>query len=164
MGYTTVFEGEIIIVPHLDDETNNLINGLSKTRRMKRNLKKLAEMLNITEDECFQKYGTEVEFYFNPISNNFGQEHDMSIIDYNNPPSTQPSLWLQWIVEDKNRIIWSGGEKFYEYVEWLEYLINKILKPIGYICNGKISFEGEDEDDYGIIIVKNNKVKVKFNK
>ena len=38
------------------------------------------------------------------------------------------------------------------------YLINKILKPAGYIVNGEIEWNGEDFGDRGEIIVKDNKV------
>lgn len=145
MGYTTDFNGQFTIDKVVDDETYALINGLAQTRRMKRNI---------------EGYGVEGEFYFNPDDlDGFGQTHDDTIIDYNEPPMTQPSLWLKWhITEDKQHIEWTGEEKFYGYVEWMEYLINKILKPRGYVVNGEVEFQGEDQDDYGFVIVKDNVV------
>jgi len=147
MGYTTDFDGCFKIDRPLDDETFNLINGLANTRRMKRDLD--------------TKYGEEGEFYYKPDSNDFGQENDDNIIDYNMPPKTQPGLWLQWIVLDDHQTIeWDGGEKFYDYIEWIEYLINKILGPRGYKINGEVYWQGEDPNDRGKIEITDNLVKI----
>jgi len=64
-------------------------------------------------------------------------------------------------MEQKTVIIWDSGEKFYEYVDWIKYLIDKILKPRGYVVNGLVDWQGEEFDDRGKIIVFNNVVKVK---
>jgi hypothetical protein len=55
-------------------------------------------------------------------------------------------------------IEWDGGEKFYNYTEWLVYLINKILKPNGYVLNGVVQWQGEEVGDVGEIFVEDNKV------
>lgn len=105
--------------------------------------------------------GTEGE-YFVGGEGFMGQERDCSIVDYNCPPSTQPSLWCQWIPnEDGTQIEWDGNEKFYSYVEWLEYIIEHFLKPWGISLTGAMKWFGEDRDDIGVIIVDNNKVTVR---
>jgi len=50
------------------------------------------------------------------------------------------------------------GEKFYGWLEWLEYIIRYQLKPWGYLLNGQVSWRGENSGDSGIIYVKNNRV------
>ncbi len=40
--------------------------------------------------------------------------------------------------------MWNGAEKFYNYVEWLQYLIDKILAPRGYTLNGECQWFGEN--------------------
>ena len=122
MGYTTDFDGEVKTDRPVDDKTYELINGLNRTRRMKRKI---------------EGYGVEGEFYFNPDSNSCGQDwDDPTIVDSNNPPRTQPGLWMQWKMNsDKQTIEWDGGEKFYDYIEWMVYLIDKILAPKGYKVN-----------------------------
>lgn len=55
-------------------------------------------------------------------------------------------------------IVWDGCEKFYFYIEWLEYLIENFLKPWGYKLNGSVSWRGELFSDIGVITVENNKV------
>lgn len=52
----------------------------------------------------------------------------------------------------------SEAEKFYNYVEWIEYLINNLLKPKNYIVNGVVAYQGEDFDDFGTIFVRDNHV------
>lgn len=82
----------------------------------------------------------------------------------------QPGLWLRWEVvndeEDENKMYlqWDGGEKFYSYIEWLKYLINKFFQPWGIMLNGEIEWFGEENTDMGKIIVKDNVVKVRVAK
>jgi hypothetical protein len=61
-------------------------------------------------------------------------------------------------VDDNGHITWDGVEKFYEYVAWLEFLVNTYLKPWGYVLNGTIDYQGEDDEDFGRIIVADNEV------
>lgn len=148
MGYTTDFSGSFKLDRPLDIETFNLLKGLSSTRRMARNV-----------DE--KKYGVEGEFYVK--GKGFaGQDRDKTIIDFNTPPKTQPGLWCQWVPNDTGtEIEWDGNEKFYCYVEWIQYIIDKILTPRKYKLNGEVEWQGEDSGDVGKIVIKNNVVKVK---
>ena len=141
MGYTTEFRGGWKLNKKLDDDTFNLLVGLASTRRVARNL---------------EGYGVEGEFYWKD-DGNCGQNHTPDVIDSNRPPKTQPSLWLQWVpTEDRMGIEWDGGEKFYSYVEWIEYLITAILAPRGYVLNGSVEWRGEEWDDIGIIRIEDN--------
>ena len=150
MGYTTDFYGTLELNRQLTVDEKNYLNKFSDTRRMARNV-----------DE---KYGVEGEFYIDG-SGFLGQDRDDDIIDYNRPPKTQPGLWCQWVPTwDGRGIEWDGGEKFYNYVEWLEYLIDKVFpwilkegdEPL--VLNGEIEWYGEDREDVGKIVVKDNKV------
>jgi len=99
--------------------------------------------------------------YFVGGKGHAGQVHDASIIDYNGTPTGQPGLWCQWTVnEDGTRLEWDGGEKFYSYTEWLQYLINHFFSKWGVILNGEVEWQGEDATDVGKIVVTNNEVKV----
>ena len=90
---------------------------------------------------------------------NFGQDDDPSVIDHNDPPKNQPGLWCQWVPSaDGEGIEWNGGEKFYYYVEWLNYIIKNFLIPWGLVLNGTVKWRGEDFNDAGKIIVKDNVV------
>ena len=74
----------------------------------------------------------------------------------------QTGLWCNWELDDTGtELKWNGGEKFYNYIEWLEYLIQHFFTPWNIKLNGKIKWNGEDSDDVGLITVKNNKVTYK---
>ena len=150
MGYTTDFEGSFNITPVLSQKDNEFLTKFSETRRMARNVG--------------PEYGIEGEFYVDGTGW-AGQDSDTTVINYNKPPSTQPGLWCQWVpTDDGSELVWDGGEKFYNYVEWLDYLIDKILAPRGYTLNGECQWFGEERDDVGVIIVKNNIVTTKVGK
>lgn len=145
MGYTTDFTGVLKLNKKLTDEDKEFLDKFNNTRRMARDVD--------------AKYGIEGEYYVDG-GGMMGQDRDDTIIDYNRPPKTQPSLWCQWMPTDDGwGIEWDGGEKFYNYVQWLEYLIANFLAPNGYLLNGTIDWEGEDNEDIGKIVVKDNDVK-----
>jgi hypothetical protein len=68
-------------------------------------------------------------------------------------------LWCQWIATPDGRgIEWDGGEKFYHYIAWLQYIILHFLEPWGYRLSGEVKWTGEDPSDTGRIIVEDNKL------
>lgn len=148
MGYCTSFEGSFKLNKKLHPKLHEFLNKLAETRRMKR---KVSEGL----------YGVEGEFFVDSKAE-FGQDtNNPNVIDMNEPPRTQPGLWCQWEpTEDGLEIKWNDGDKFYEYVDWIEYLIKKILAPNGYVLNGQVDWRGEDFYDIGSIIIKDNEVKI----
>ena len=146
MGYTTDFSGRFELDKPLAPKMKKFLTLLNETRRMKRNV-----------DEAF---GIDGEFFVFGTGS-YGQDQDNTIVDYNQQPSTQPSLWCQWTPsEDGTAIEWDGGEKFYAYSEWLFYIINKILAPNGYTLNGTVIWQGEETGDVGKIHVVDNVVTV----
>jgi hypothetical protein len=144
MGYTTEFRGKFNLNKKLDEQTHKFLTKLASTRRMMRDLP--------------PEYGIEGEFYVDG-GGYFGQDREDNILDYNRPPYTQPSLWCQWTpTHDGTAIEWDGGEKFYHYVDWIEYIIDKVLAPRGYSLSGVVDWRGEDWSDTGTIVVRDNKV------
>lgn len=147
MGYHTEFQGQFNLNKKLDPATQEFLENFNKTRRMKRK-------------GLDASYGVDGEFYCG--KGPCGQDEEDNIVDYNSPPSTQPGLWCQWVpTPDGLYIEWDGGEKFYHYVEWIEYLIKKVLAPKGYVLNGVVYWQGEENQDTGKIVIKNNKVTTK---
>jgi len=165
MSDDDTYEGCFTITPKLDPETVILINGLLKTRRMKRDPQKLAQLLGITSQEAINQYGPDGELYFNPADfPNHGQTKDDSIVDYNLPPANQPSLWLHWKLDPQNpdadysTLSWDGSSKFRNPEEWIEYLIN-VLQLCDYTVNGKVKWYGAGHHlDAGYIKVVDNVV------
>lgn len=76
-----------------------------------------------------------------------------------------PGIWCDWHARDASTLAWNGAEKFYNYVEWLNYVVDRYLKPNGHQLNGEVTWHGEDHLDVGKIRVVANKVttaKMKF--
>ncbi len=134
------------------------LKQFSRTRRMKRDADRAAALLDPIREAAGLPIGKEAA-YFVGGQGLAGQARDESILDYNKPPRGQPGLWCQWVPSaDGTAIEWDGGEKFYEYTEWLQYLIKHFLAPWGYILNGEVQWQGEDDQDRGVIRVVNNRV------
>jgi hypothetical protein len=147
MGYSTDFQGCFKLDRPLDEETKTFLTKLATTRRVKR--------------QTSPEYGVDGEFYVDG-GGFMGQDHDSTVVDYNTPPVTQPGLWCQWIPnEEGTEIVWDGGEKFYEYAEWLQYIVSRVLNVKNYTLNGSVYWQGEDHDDFGVIEVKDSIVNVK---
>lgn len=73
-----------------------------------------------------------------------------------------PGIWCQWVPSaDGCGIEWDGGEKFYEYTAWLVYVIENYIKPWGRTLNGSVEWQGEDNGDRGLLVVKDNVVSTK---
>ena len=145
MGYTTDFEGVIKLNKKLKKKDKEYLVKFSDTRRMRRDID--------------SKYGVEGEFYVDG-GGMCGQDSEDNIINYNQPPPTQPGLWCQWVPTDDGKgIEWDNSEKFYHSDDWMIYLIENFLKPWGYIANGEIIAQGEDPGDKWVLTVTNNVVK-----
>ena len=161
MGYTTDFEGSFSVMPPLSEVHREYLLAFAGTRRMRRN----PELLKDRPDPKRRAVGLSLGVeggHFVGATGNFGQEHTLDIVSYNSPPEGQPGLWCQWIPnKDGTAIEWDEGEKFYSYVEWLEYLIEEFLRPWGYEVNGSVRWYGEERSDMGVIECRENRVSAK---
>jgi hypothetical protein len=158
MGYTTDFHGEFFLNKPLSKAHREYLDAFASTRRMRRK----NEIVEKMDDPKRKAVGLNVGVsggYFVGGPGHYGQDRDDSIIDYNQPPIGQPGLWCQWIANsDGTAIVWDGGEKFYNYIEWIEYLIKHFLAPWGYVLNGAVEWRGEDWNDTGTIVIQDNQV------
>jgi hypothetical protein len=157
MGYTTNFSGRLSISKPLTPEHLAYLMKFPKTRRMKRNAlmtEKLPDPLRLAVG---LPVGDSGGYYVGDPEYSNGGGKD--IVDHNNPPFEQPGLWCQWTpTKDGTGVEWDGGEKFYDYVSWLKYLIKHFYQPWGYTLNGRITWQGEEHGDVGTIIVEDNMV------
>lgn len=151
MGYTTDFEGEFTIEPPLTPEQIAYLKQFGGTRRMKRDPDIAATIADPIREAVGLPIGEESEFFVGGAGW-AGQDRDPSILDYNVEPRTQPGLWCKWEPsEDGSKLRWDGAEKFYHYTEWLEYIDEKFLKPWGRKLSGAVSWQGEDDSDFGLL-------------
>lgn len=86
----------------------------------------------------------------------FSRDHDDRVGDGTNGEC--PGGYCQWIPKESTELVWDGGEKFYDYVEWLQYLILDFFTPNGYVLNGSVTWSGESGDDFGVIRVFQNEI------
>jgi hypothetical protein len=134
------------------------LRAFSDTRQMKRNGTRARQLPDPVRKAAGLPLGREAA-YFVGGRGFAGQDPDDSIIDQNEPPRGQPGLWCHWApTEDGTAIAWNGAEKFYSYVEWLEYLILHFLTRWGYVLNGRVDWQGEEDSDQGTILVRENVV------
>lgn len=98
------------------------------------------------------------------LSRNLTQEEFSTINaiqDIRHDYDTHPSIWRQWEVvscDGDQYLQWNEAEKFYNYVEWLQYLIDNYFKPWGVTLEGSILWRGEDFEDMGKICIDGDKV------
>ena len=164
MGYSTNFNGSFELDKPLTEEHRAYLEAFNNTRRMARDASKAALLDDPVRIAAGLPIGERGAYYVG-AKGHAGQDQDDSILDYNLPPKCQPGLWCQWTPsEDGAEILWDQGEKFYRYVEWLEYLIEHFLQPWGYTLTGAVEWDGEDREDLGQICVKDNVVETKYGK
>lgn len=172
MGYTTYFDGQFTLDRPLNQEHHAYLTAFASTRRMTRDAKlaearpdplRAATGLPVGEEGGYFVGGgrdglTLVEVVLS--AGDFrGQEHTSDVVDYNCPPSGQPGLWCQWIpTDDGTAIVWDDNEKFYYYIEWLQYIVEHFLTPWGYTLSGEVAWNGEEPADFGKIVVSSTPV------
>lgn len=186
MGYHTDFAGDFTITPALEENHRKYLVQFNETRRMRRDPLKALELPDPIREAVGLPIGSEGAFFVGG-GGFMGQDDDASVLDHNEAPGQesynrsfegeswrqywdkkreqiaagecQPGLWCQWVPnEDGTKLEWDGGEKFYEYVPWLKYLITNFLDPWGYKLNGEVSWSGEEQGDVGVIHVEDNVV------
>lgn len=158
MGYTTVFDGSVDLVPSLNEAQIAYLKQLCDTRRMKRKPKGLS--CPYATAVGFKDLGTEGEFFVSGTGC-AGQDTTPDVTNSNEPPGTQPGLWCNWTpTDDGSKIVWNKQEKFYEYERWLQYIMEKFMTPWGISCAGEILCSGEDPTDMTVLSVANNVVTV----
>lgn len=170
MGYSTDFNGEFNLDKPLTSAHKAYLEAFAGTRRMKRD----AYTTEDRSDPVRLAAGLPIGLdggYFVGEGGQAGQAdmnadyEKIGIVAYNYPPGGQPGLWCQWVPNDDGTAIsWDGGEKFYNYIEWIEYLIRHFINPWGYVLNGEVEWFGEDSNDRGMICIEDNVVKVKIAK
>lgn len=164
MGYTTDFQGVgFWTTPALSKEHASFLRMFNETRHMSYAMDKI--QVGPTRSQVTTPVGPEEWHVLKDdlapghlVRKSVFGEGGLPTTDHNMPPRGVPGLWCGWTVDDDGNITWDGAEKFYEYVAWLEFLVNTYLRPWGYVLNGTIDYQGEDDDDFGRIIVADNQV------
>lgn len=154
MGYQTDFDGAFKLDRQLEPGHENFLQRFSETRRMARDARRTAERPDPVRENVGLPVGIQGAYFVGD-----GDTHGPDVTDHNEAPKGQPGLWCQWVpTPEGDGIVWDGNEKFYEYTEWLAYLIEHFLEPWGYKLSGVVEWSGEEVSDAGRIYVKDNMV------
>lgn len=163
MGYSTHFVGRFRISPPLTAAQSAYLRAFANTRRVTRN----PRVLGIAPDPLREAIGLPVGpegCYFvgvAPMRSRSAVSRPRSLVDGNRPPAGQPSLWCDWEPDSRGAFLeWNEADKFYNYVEWLEYLVEHFFRPWNRVLTGDVRWQGDDDTDVGTIIVKDNDVDV----
>ena len=109
MGYNTTFKGSMEFDPPLSWEETEYLNGFSKTRRVAMPGDP-AGLLPRPQQRT-------------PVGTGGACLIDSDVSGSMGEAAGAPGCWCQWVAsEDGKRLEWDGGEKFYNYIEWLSYL------------------------------------------
>lgn len=162
MGYSTDFVGAFKFSKTLTQVQREYLLKFSDTRRVKRDAEKAVKLGDITRIAAgLMDVGVEGGYFTGGLGF-AGQDDDESVVDGNNPPEGQPGLWCQWEPSESGDYLgWNGGEKFYHYVEWLQYIITHFLTPWGITITGVVRWRGESSGDKGSIVVTDNVIDVR---
>lgn len=171
MGYQTEFEGNFKLNHPMTDDQQEYLNTFSLSRRVALDVNEIKSELPI-RIMVGLPYGEQGEYVILPelycgelpYDKAAFEENQSAIIDYNTPPKSQPGLWCDWGAYNNTEIAWNGSEKFYEYIEWIQYIIDHFMSRWGYVLNGSVQWQGEERRDKGIIVVTNNLITIKRKK
>lgn len=160
MGYTTDFTGRFSLDKPLTLIHHKYLSAFADIRHMARDPEKITKADPI-RTAAKLPIGKQGAYFVGNASEDRGQAKSADIVDFNTPPEGVPGLWCDWAPDDLGLAIeWNGQEKFYDYQEWLQYIIDNFLGPWGYKLNGNVKWQGEDPADKGTISVVNNKIKM----
>lgn len=166
MGYETFFGGELEFDKPLGSTFEKFLKSFCAIRHMKRDVQELKKLDPKWRDHSFHgEIGPYGEWYvgYEAAGGHTYYAGDTSVIDYNSCESL-PGLWCDWeICKGANKYYLRPVDgKNYEYLEWLHYLIENFIAPSGYKLTGEIEWSGEEDDDRGIIHVKDNEMSVSY--
>lgn len=152
MGYTTDFSGAFLLDRPLEDHHREYLSRFAAVRHMRRETTSTATYPDPVREAVGLDVGHEGAYIL--------CEEGKNVLDPNSPPEGQPGLYCQWTPNaDGTALEWDENEKFYHYVEWLEYLVEHFLKPWGYELSGSVHWYGEDPGDSGVIYAKGHRIK-----
>lgn len=148
MGYHTELKGSFRLDRQMDPAHAAYLRKFASIRHMKRNPVLLKDLPDPLRRSIGLPIGEQGMFFTGDAGPS---------LDQNSPPVRCPGLWCQWVpTPNDDGIEWDGREKFDNYVEWIQLIITEFLVTWGYKLNGKVHWQGEESEDRGTIMVKDN--------
>lgn len=153
MGYSYEFSGHFRVEPRLTDAQVAYLRAFADTRRMTRREALLADVPDPLREAVGLPLGPEGAYFVGTPD----ESHPASVVDSNRPPADQPGLWCNWTPNEVgDQIECEEGDHFYFFDDWLAYLIEHFVARWGCALNGKVSWQGAQEADRGVLVVRDN--------
>lgn len=158
MGYTTSFSGHFDVSPARTAAQVAYLQRFAEIRHVRRDINITFELPDPIREAVGLPITQEGQYFVG--------HHDVTslsdgVLDCYKPPVGQPGLFCQWVPStDGTKIIWDNGESFYDYVEWIKYIMVHFLTPWGRFLSGTVEWAGDDRKDLGKIVVYGNHVRI----
>ncbi len=168
------FRGHFKCTPFLNPDQIAYLTAFSRSRRMTWNGDTLADVDDpLREAVDISGPGKYGEFYVGHAYDAFiptvgdltyfntppGQATDFDVGYGPGDERAQPGLWCQWVpTPDGEAIVWNQGEKFRNFVEWIEYLIRWFVSRWNVTLNGRVTWQADGAYDIGNINIRDNQV------
>jgi len=135
VGYHTEFRGAFAISPPLRAHHLAYLRKFNEIRHEKRDPEVAAKIPDPLREAVGLPLGPDACFFVGEPT-----PDDPTLLGNFETATSQPaSYYCQWMPSDDGKLlVWDGGEKFYEYVEWLQYLIDNFFVSWGYVINGSV--------------------------
>jgi hypothetical protein len=158
MGYLTWFEGTFKLDKPLKPEHLVYLQAFTEADHWKMRVEGLEKLPDPLREAVGLPVGEEGCYFIGVYPN---PEISKFVLDSQNPPRGLPDRFCHWRpTADGQAIEWDCMGKFYDYEGWLLTLIDDFLYPWGYSLNGEVKWQGEMDDDYGVLIVQDTTVTI----
>ena len=160
MGYSTEFYGNILITPTPSNDFIEKVNEWLKQRHMIFFSTDILSRYPYADDDTVDGLPV-ADNGWNWINGYMDSSSStVRVVDPNCPPTPCTSLWSDWTIVYNGSggalLTWNGDEKSYDMWEWLQLLIDHVFAPYGYVLNGSVDFQGENDYDSGNFTVVDN--------
>lgn len=163
MGYHTDFTGEFEAEPAFTPEQVEYLEAFNHSRKLTWDEDEAAKMDDPLREAVGLPVGPDGAFIVAEHDNHYGQMAHKRPAYRGDGNAHTPGYWCQWVARNDGQTLeWDGGEKFYQYEQWLAFVIEHFCKPWGVTLNGTVHWYGEDRTDIGVLEVIDNDVFIHF--
>lgn len=162
MSYRTEFHGAFAITPVLKPVHAEYLRKFAEIRHMQWDTAAIQEAPDpVRKAAGIRSVGNQGAFFVGFDSDLDALSRLAGVADINAPAKGVPGLKCMWCPSfDGTALVWDGNDNFYDYVEWLDYLIETFFDAWGYKLNGQVFWDGQDTMDLGRLVVTNNSIDV----
>ena len=166
MGYDTEFEGSFKLSRRVTPDEFDYMRRFNFTRHEAFDVDKLIAEFGDSRGLKGLGYGERGEYYVSAIDGHCARENACIVrggymyrprhYQYGDEKEISPNCHWK-LTDDGMRLVWDGGEKTYDYIEWLDVTIG-IFEHWGITLSGSVNWHGDDDDDDGNITVLENRI------